>query len=86
VKSSYDHAQAAFSQANTNQGSISTINTTLTEALIHAEEVPTSPVGEVGDVENTISIDEANSYGYISIADYDGSTNIWVRFAVTDSW
>ena len=86
VKSSYDHAEAAFTQANTNQSDITTINTTLTEALIHTDEVPTSPLGESGDLENRISIDEANGYGYISIADYDGSTNIWVRFAVTDSW
>ena len=81
VKTAYDHANAAFNQANTTQTITDLLNN---ETLQVIANVPLSPIGTDGDSANEVAL--ANDYIYIAIADYDGSTNIWVRFAVTDSW
>ena len=97
VKTAYDHAEAAFNAANvantdTVQAAYDQANAafdtanTLTDALIVVDTAPTSPIGQSGDTSDHIVIDENAGFGYISIGDYDGSSNIWVRFAVTDSW
>ena len=102
ANTSQTHAEAAFTQANTNITSIGNVydhangafdqsNTTTTLANALNEETlqviantPSTPIGVDGDNANQVAL--ANDYIYIAIADYDGSTNIWVRFAVTDSW
>jgi len=81
VKTTYDYVQAAFNQAN----STTTLANALNEDTLQVvANTPSTPIGADGDNANQVAL--ANDYIYIAIADYDGSTNIWVRFAVTDSW
>jgi len=77
----YDHANGAFDQANSTQSLASALNDDTLQVI---DTIPSTPIGAGGDNANQVAL--ANDYIYISIADYDGSTNIWVRFAVTDSW
>ena len=47
--------------------------------------VPTSSVGQAGDLAGYISVD--SNYFYYCSADYDGVTNIWGRIPVaTSAW
>ena len=77
----YAHSNGAFDQANTAQSLANSLNLDTLQVIAN---VPTTPLGEDGDSANEVAL--ANDYIYIAIADYDGSTNIWTRFAVTDSW
>ena len=81
VKTAYDYTQAAFDQANSTQTLAQALNE---DTLQVVANTPSTPIGTDGDNANQVAL--ANDYIYIAIADYDGSTNIWVRFAVTDSW
>lgn len=81
VKISFDHANVAFDLANTNRDRLDDLDTSVLRVVAN---VPSTPIGLDGDSTKDTAL--ANDYIYIAIADYDGSTNIWVRFAVTDSW
>jgi hypothetical protein len=62
---------------------IGTADTILTKVAgkLLIDKAPTTAVGDVGDKEGMIASDA--SYLYHCNADYDGSTSIWGRVAVT---
>lgn len=87
--SAYDHANGAFDHANVAFEAANTVETNLavldTESLqFVSNSAPASPIGVDGDVRNHVAY--TNTHIYIAQSDYDGSTNIWVRFAVSDAW
>lgn len=47
-------------------------------------KTPNSPVGSAGDKRGAIAWD--TGYLYVCTANYDGSTAIWKRTALTSSW
>lgn len=45
---------------------------------------PETPIGRPGDSNGDVAYDQ--SHMYVAIADYDGSTNIWIRTLLDSSW
>ena len=66
-----------------NSSPVTTTNLTNPNPMIR-KTVPNSKIGSPGDKKGDIASD--SSYIYIANADYDGSTAIWVRSAVDQSW
>ena len=66
-----------------NSSPITTTNLTNPNPMVR-KTVPNSTIGTPGDKKGDIASD--SSHIYIANADYDGSTAIWVRSAVDQSW
>jgi hypothetical protein len=66
-----------------NNSPVTTTNLTNPNPMIR-KTAPDSSIGAPGDKKGDIASD--SSYIYIANADYNGSTAIWVRSAVDQSW
>ena len=66
-----------------NSSPVTTTNLTNPNPMIR-KTVPNSTIGSPGDKKGDIASD--SSHIYIANADYDGSTAIWVRSSVDQSW
>lgn len=55
-----------------------------TTATVIRRVPPETSIGRTGDSNGDIAYD--NNYMYVAVADYDGTTNIWIRTPLDTSW